>query len=119
MKKNALKGKDGRATNCPPLAYRFKKGIPSSRKGRKFPKAAPTASQLFWKIANEQIRIEIDGNEIKVSRFSAYLRTLQAMKLGGDMAAMRLFNKFSEAFPGKSQSGDPVILVIGAREAKV
>lgn len=41
------------------------------------------------------------------------------MKLSGNMAATRLFNRFSEAFPGKSQAGEPIVIVIGSRESKV
>jgi hypothetical protein len=48
---------DGRATNCPPEEYKFKKGAPSRRKGQKFPKPPLSAKELFRKIAVEKILV--------------------------------------------------------------
>jgi hypothetical protein len=113
------KYRDGRATNRPPDEYKFKKGMPSRRKGRRFPKPPPSAKQLFRKIAAEKI-VVIEGNlEIKLTRFSACVRRFQLAGLNGDMPAMHLFNKFREAFPGASEDGPFVVYLADERELDV
>jgi hypothetical protein len=47
------------------------------------------------------------------------VKSVQAMKLRGNMEATRLFHRVSEAFPGRSQRGEPIFVVVGAREAKI
>ncbi len=113
------KYRDGRATNCPPEEYKFKKGAPSRRKGRRFPKPPLSAKELFRKIAVEKIVVMEEGREIRLTRFSACVRRLQVMGLNGNIRAMRLFNKFREAFPGMSENGPAVIYLADERELNI
>jgi hypothetical protein len=113
------KYRDGRATNRPPDEYKFRKGAPSRRKGRRFPKPPLSAMQLFKKIAAEKVTVIEGGAEIKLNRFSACVRRFQVMGLNGNVAAMQLFNKFREAFPGTSENGPLVIYVADERELDI
>jgi hypothetical protein len=108
MKKR--KYRDGRAHNRAPEQYKFKKGEPSRRKGRKFPKQL-SAKELFRKVAAERILIREGDHEFKISRLTACIRTFQRKALGGHMGAKRLYENFREAYPVKSEN-EPVMIVI-------
>jgi len=55
------------------MRYKFKRGEPSRRKGRKFPKQL-SAKQLFRKVAAERILVREGDNEFKMSRLTACIR---------------------------------------------
>jgi hypothetical protein len=110
------KYRDGRATNRPPDEYKFRKGAPSRRKGRRFPKPPLSAKEVFKKIAAEKVTVIEAGAEIKLTRFSACLLRFQMMGLNGNVRAMRLFNKFRETFPGTSENDPAIVYLADERE---
>jgi hypothetical protein len=116
MKKR--KYRDGRAHNRPPELHKFKRGEPSRRKGRKFPKQL-SAKQLFRKVAAERILIREGDTEFKMSRLTACVRTFQRKALSGHIGAMRLYENFREAYPVKSENEPFSIIIQDEREMEI
>jgi hypothetical protein len=96
----------------PPKSGQFKKGKSGNPKGRpKDPNRRVSPGYLFWKVANEQVPIEIGGSLTMMSRWEAFVRMVQTLALNKDAGAARLLYKMRKQFPGTAPSGDKYLSV--------
>ena len=103
-----------------PRNTQFKKGRSGNPKGR--PKqTVPQVStgSLFRKVAKEQISIEIEGTQYKMSRWDAYVRQIYNMALNKNSSAARLLDQLRRQFPGDLLPGDPLTFLITEDDAKL
>ena len=77
-----------------------------------------TRSQ-FRKVAREQISIEIEGTQHKMSRWDAYVRQIYNMALNKNGSAARLLDQLRRQFPGDLLPGDPIRFLISEADAKL
>ncbi len=110
------KYRDGRANNRTPQEHQFKKGEPSRRKGRKFPKRPPSAEEQFRKVAFEKITVMNGDTELKLTRIGACLLVLQKLAISGNTGAARLFDQFREAFGVSSEIEWSMVILADERE---
>jgi hypothetical protein len=74
---------------------------------------------LFRKVAKEQLRLEIDGTVVKMSRWVAYVRQIYTMALNKNNSAARLLDQLRKQFPGDLLPGDKITFVISEADAKL
>src|ERR1700732_3680789 len=104
----------------PPKSGQFKKGQSGNPKGRPKQTTQPVSTAyLFYKVANEQVAIEIDGNEVMMTRWEALVRQVQALALKRDAGAARLMHKIRRRFPGKAPSGVKYLAVVSDDDMKL
>jgi hypothetical protein len=73
-------------------------------------------SYLFRKVAGEKIAIEVDGCNLKMARWEAFLRQIQTLALNKNASAARLLHQIRKQFPGMPAEGDKVILLINEED---
>jgi hypothetical protein len=99
---------------------KFKKGRTGNPRGRPTEaKRHVSAGSLFRKVAREQLRIEIDGTVVMMSRWDAYVRQIYTMALNKNNGAARLLDQLRRQFPGDLLPGDTVTFVISESDAKL
>ena len=101
----------------PPKADDVKKGRSASR-GERPRKAAQrlSAAQLFCKVMNEEVTIEIDGAPVMMTRLEALLRNISIMAHKNASAA-RLLHRMRLLFPASDgQDVKKSILVLADNE---
>jgi hypothetical protein len=104
----------------PPRNTRFKKGRSGNPRGRPTQaKREVSAGSLFRKVAKEEIRLEIDGIVVTMSRWDAYVRQIYTMALNKNNGAARLLDQLRRQFPGDLLPGDPITFVISEDDAKL
>ncbi|WP_166294270.1 DUF5681 domain-containing protein [Bradyrhizobium sp. 2S1] len=87
----------------------FKKGQSGNPRGRpKQAKRPKSLGFLFRKVAQEQVRLEIDGDAVTMLRWSAYVNQIYTMALNKDIAAARLLDQLRRQFPGDPLPGDKI-----------
>ncbi|WP_375780250.1 DUF5681 domain-containing protein [Bradyrhizobium sp. ma5] len=87
----------------------FKKGRSGNPRGRpKQSKRPMSVGFLFRKVAREQIRLEIDGNVVTMSRWDAYVSQIYTMALNKNIGAARLLDQLRSQFPGESLPGEKI-----------
>ncbi|WMT79544.1 DUF5681 domain-containing protein [Bradyrhizobium sp. Ash2021] len=104
----------------PPRSGQFKKGQSGNPKGRPKGKTQPVSTAyLFYKIASEQVAIEIDGNEVTMTRWEALVRQVQTLALSRDARAVRLMHQMRRRFPGNAPRGDKYLSVVSDDDMKL
>jgi hypothetical protein len=104
----------------PPKNTQFKKGRSGNPRGRPTQaKRQVSAGSLFRKVAKEQVRLEIDGAVVTMSRWDAYVRQIYTMPLNKNNSAARLLDQLRRQFPGDLLPGDKIALVISEADAKL
>jgi hypothetical protein len=104
----------------PPKSGQFKKGQSGNSKGR--PKAITqpvSRAYIFYKIATEQVAIEIDGIEVMMTRWEASARQVHTLALNKDPGASRLMQKMRRQFPGSAPPGDKFLSVLSDNGMKL
>lgn len=97
----------------PPKSGQFKKGRSGNPKGRpKGPDQRMSPAYLFWKVANEDVPIEVNGDRLMMTRLEALFRMLQNLALSKNASAARLLHKIRQQFPGTAPSGDKYLMVV-------
>ena|ERR1700676_607994 len=104
----------------PPEKGQFKKGQSGNPKGRpKEERRRVSTAYLFCKVANEQVPIELDGNEVAMTRWEAMVRKVQTLALSKDASAARLLHQMRKQFPGSAPPGDKYLAVLSDNDMKV
>ena len=104
----------------PPRSGQFKKGQSGNPKGRPKGTTQPVSTAyLFYKVANEQVAIEINGNEEIMTRWEALIRQVQALALKRDAGAARLMHKIRRQFPGSAPPCVKYLAVVSDADMKV
>src|SRR5271170_5686325 len=67
--------------------------------GGRVPEPVSRAS-IFYKVATEQVAIDIDGNEVMMTRWEALARQVHTRALNKNSAASRLMHRMRKRFPG-------------------
>ena len=104
----------------PPKSGQFKKGQSGNPKGR--PKRTTqrvSTAYLFYKVANEQVAIEIDGDEVMMTRWEALVRQVHTLALNRDPSASRLLHKMRKLFPTGAPPGDKYLVVVSDTDMKL
>src|ERR1700688_203829 len=78
-----------------------------------------STAYLFYKVANEQVAIEIDGNEVMMTRWEALVRQVHTLALNRDPGASRLLHKMRKLFPGSAPPGDKYLVVVSDDDMKL
>jgi hypothetical protein len=73
---------------------------------------------LFRKVANELVAIELDGRQVKMTRWEAVLRQIHTLALNKDAGAARLLHQLRKQYPGTAAPGDRFILVVSDNDLK-
>jgi hypothetical protein len=98
----------------------LKKTKSRNGRGRSEQSALPLSTgYLFRKVAKEQVRIEVDGEKIKMACWDAYVRQIYTMALNKDHSAARLLARLRKQFPGDVLPGDPIYFGITEEDAKL
>lgn len=103
----------------PPKHSRFKKGRSGNPTGR--PRQAArrlSTTELFSKVAHEEIAIEVESRQLRMTRWEALVRQIQAMALKKNASAARLLNQMRKQFPSIGAE-DRVILVISDADTRL
>ncbi|MHC2335453.1 DUF5681 domain-containing protein [Bradyrhizobium sp. USDA 4454] len=104
----------------PPKGGRFKKGQSGDPNGRPRQAARQTSpAHLFRKVANEDIAIELDGDQVIMTRWEALLRQIHTLALNKDAGAARLLHQVRKQYPGSAAPGDKVIMVVSDQDMKL
>lgn len=104
----------------PPESGQFKKSQSGNPKGRPKRTIQPVSTAyLFYKVANEQVAIEIDGNEVMMTRWEALVRQVHTLALNRDPSASRLLHKMRKLFPGSAPPGDKYLVVVSDIDMKL
>ena len=104
----------------PPKSSQFRKGQSGNAKGRPRQRARPLSrSNLFRKVASEEVAIEVDGLKVVMSRWEAYLRQIQTMALNKNTSAARLLQQIRKQFPGKPAQGNRIIYLISEADKRL
>jgi hypothetical protein len=105
----------------PPEHSRFKKGKSGNPRGRPRWKTKPdvSAGSLFRKVAREPICVEIDGAEIRIPRWEAYVRQIYTMALNRSNGASRLIERLRKHFPGDLLPGDSITFIINEEDTQL
>src|SRR5205085_10351292 len=82
-----------------PKNARFKKGRPHNPNGRpRENQRQVSVGSLFRKVAREQVRIEVEGNRITMSRWEVYVHQIYTMALNKKKRAARLLDQLRRQF---------------------
>jgi hypothetical protein len=103
----------------PPKGRRFKKGQSGNSKGR--PRQAArqmSTAYLFRKVANERVPIELDGVQVRMTRWEALLRQVHTLALNKDAGAARFLHQLRKQFPGSAAPGGTFITVVSDNDMK-
>jgi hypothetical protein len=65
------------------------------------------------------VAIEIDGNEVTMTRWEALVRQVQTLALKRDARAVRLMHQMRRRFPGSAPPGDKYLAVVSEADMKV
>jgi len=104
----------------PPKSGQFKKGQSGNPTGRPKGTTQPVSTAyLFYKVASEQVPIEIDGNEEMMTRWEALVRQVQTLALNRDSSAVRLMHQMRRRFPGVAPPGDKYLCVVSDEDMKL
>ena len=104
----------------PPNGSQFKKGRSGNSKGR--PKRAMrqiSTAYLFRKVANEQVAIEVEGGQVMMARWEAFVRQIHTMALNKDASAARLLYQLRKQFPGSPAEVDKLTFVVSDNDLKL
>ena len=104
----------------PPKGGRFRKGQSGNPKGRpRRPARRMSRSYLFRKVAGEKVAIEVDGRQVMMTRWEAFLRQIQTLALNKNASAARLLHQIRKQFPGMPAEGDKIIYLISEDDARL
>jgi hypothetical protein len=57
-------------------------------------------SDFFRKVASEKHAIDVDGRQLTMTRWEAFLRQIQTLELNKNASAARLLDQIRRQFPG-------------------
>jgi hypothetical protein len=103
----------------PPNSGKYKKGQSGNPKGR--PKKTTvrlSAAYLFRKVANEQTVAGRGGKKVKMTRWAALTRQLQAMSLNKNTEAARLLQQIRKQFPTNAPA-EKYLMVVSDADMKL
>jgi hypothetical protein len=90
----------------PPLLTRFKAGQSGNPKGRpKKPPHPADPGDIFDKIDNEEIAVEVDGGTKRLRKLEVHFRQLFVKAIRGDLAAARLIGEAAAIYFGPEALG--------------
>ena len=70
-----------------------------------------SAADLFRKIANEKVVVDIESGPKRMTRWEALVRSVQHQALNKDASAIRLLSQMRKKFPGKTACGGPILVL--------
>ncbi|WP_051346772.1 DUF5681 domain-containing protein [Bradyrhizobium sp. th.b2] len=103
----------------PPRGGRFKKGQSGNPKGRPRQARQTSPAHLFRKVANEDVAIELDGDQVMMTRWEALLRQIHTLALNKDAGAARLLHQIRKQYPGSAAPADKFIMVLSDHDMKL
>ena len=74
---------------------------------------------LFRKVANEQVTIEVDGSNARMTRWEAFVRQIHNLAINKDASAARLLDQIRTQFPGNAASGDKIIYIVSEDDLRL
>ncbi|PAY05946.1 hypothetical protein CK489_23685 [Bradyrhizobium sp. UFLA03-84] len=74
---------------------------------------------LFRKVAQQEIRLEIDGRIVTMSLWDAFVSQIYTMALNKRTDAVRLLHQLRRQFPGDPLPGDKITIGISEADAKL
>jgi hypothetical protein len=102
------------------FARRFRRNWQGNPKGRPKQVVRPMSiAYLFRKVANEQVAIEVDGSNAKMTRWEAFLRQIHTLALNKDASAARLLDQIRKQFPGNAAPGGKIIYIISESDLRL
>jgi hypothetical protein len=101
----------------PPKDRQFKKGRSGNPKGR--PRRPISAHYLFRKVAGEQVVVEVEGRQMKMTRWEAFVRQVHTLALNKNASAARLLHQLRKQFPGIPAAGDKITFIISEADARL
>jgi hypothetical protein len=102
------------------FARRFRRNWQGNPKGRPKQVVRPMSiAYLFRKVANEQVAIEVDGSNAKMTRWEAFLRQIHTLALNKDARAARLLDQIRKQFPGDAAPGDKIIYIVSESDLRL